>query len=78
MELVTDTDAAVEFINGIIPAGLMKETAKLAKTDEKPTLEPVPPPVVQVVSRAEIAQMSSEEMKQFEDRVKSGEAVLGE
>lgn len=79
MELVTDAAAAAEFINGIIPAGMTEEVAKLAGNEDKPTLEPVPEPkVIQVVNRAEIVRMSSEELKQFEERVKSGEAVLGE
>lgn len=37
MELVTDTDAAVEFINGIVPAGMTEEAVKLAGIDPKAT-----------------------------------------
>jgi hypothetical protein len=44
MELVTDTDAAVEFINGVIPKGMAEEAAKLARNENKPELEAVPPP----------------------------------
>ena len=39
MELVTDTDAAIEFMNGIIPAGLIPEEA---------TVTPIKPPEVPV------------------------------
>jgi hypothetical protein len=37
MELVTDTDAAVEFINGIIPQGMTEEAAQAAGIDPKTT-----------------------------------------
>jgi hypothetical protein len=43
MELVTDTDAAIEFINGIIPAGMTEEDAKAAGIDSKTT------PIIAVV-----------------------------
>ena len=35
MELVLNTDAAIEFINGIIPAGMAEEAAKLAAPELK-------------------------------------------
>lgn len=41
MELVTDTDAAVEFINGIIPRDMREEAAKLAAAPT-PTESPAP------------------------------------
>ena len=57
MELVTDTDAAIEFINGVIPAGMAEEAAKLASPEiaaveesvtvvnlPEPTSEPTPEP----------------------------------
>jgi hypothetical protein len=37
MELITDTDAAIEFVNGIIPQGLTEEAAKAAGIDSKKT-----------------------------------------
>jgi len=55
MELVTDTDAAVVFVNNVIPAGMAEEAAKLAQitqteqteqTEPKPELEAVPAPEV--------------------------------
>lgn len=42
MELVTEADSAAEFINGIIPAGMAEEVAKLVENQEKPALEVVP------------------------------------
>lgn len=41
MELVTNTDAAVEFINGVIPAGMAEEAAALASPEVKPVEESV-------------------------------------
>jgi hypothetical protein len=41
MELVTDTDAAVEFINGVIPAGMAEEAAALASPAIAPVEESV-------------------------------------
>jgi hypothetical protein len=52
MELVTDTEAAVVFINGVIPADMVAEAARLAQTEQpaqtepKPELEAVPVPEV--------------------------------
>lgn len=42
MELVTETDKAVEFINGVMPADLVQEAAQTAANAEKPALEAVP------------------------------------
>ena len=58
MELVTDTDAAVEFINGVIPAGMAEEAAKLAAVELKPveesvTVLPKPEPTVSNSSRCQ-------------------------
>jgi hypothetical protein len=41
MELVTNTDAAVDFINGVIPAGMAEEAAALASPEVKPVEESV-------------------------------------
>lgn len=41
MELVTNTDAAIEFINGIIPQGMAEEAAKLASVGT-PGNQPTP------------------------------------
>jgi hypothetical protein len=81
MELVTDTDAAVEFINGIIPAGMTEEAAKVAGIDPKTT------PIIavvnedktpQVLSRKDIEEMSPEEVQNLGARIQSGEVKLGE
>lgn len=85
MELVTDTDAAVEFVNGVIPAGMTEEAAKLAGIDPKQT------PIVVVenqdsenkpeprhISRQEFEEMSREDLQRLGPQLASGEAVLDE
>lgn len=46
MELVTNTDAAIEFVNGIIPKGVVEEATKVTALAPVPSPEPekiVPP-----------------------------------
>ena len=79
MELVTDTGAAIEFINGVIPAGMAEEAAKLAgteTTEEKRELVAVPEP--RVVTRVDLDEMSQEELKQVGADLASGAAKLAE
>jgi hypothetical protein len=82
MELVMDTDAAVEFINGIIPAGMSEEAAKLAGIDPKVTpiiavtSEPEKEPTL--VNKADIAAMNPSELESLGTRLASGEAKLSE
>ena len=68
IELVTDTDAAIEFINGVIPSGMAEEAAKLAQ----PELKAVP----ESVTRRELVAMSADELQSLTERMKSGEVVL--
>jgi len=72
MELVTDADAAVEFINGIVPGNLGEETAKVTGAD----LNVVQPPKPQVMSRAEVRKLSTEDMQKLGARVAAGEVVI--
>jgi hypothetical protein len=72
MELVLETDKAVEFINGIVPQGLAEDAARVTQ------LEAVPPPEPQIVTRAELAEMSKEELDILGPRLASGEVKLGE
>lgn len=104
MELVTNTDSAVEFVNGIIPKGMAEEAAKIVGADltvvpeatpeletaptgpilEESPLGPVetntgapetkPEPVV--LSRVDVAQMSTEEFQALGARLESGEVVI--
>jgi hypothetical protein len=81
MELVTDADAAVEFINGIIPAGMTEEAAKLAGINSKETplivveSEPIEP---KTITRKEMLEMPQEELDKLGERIQSGEIKLGE
>ena len=72
MELVTNTDAAIEFINGIVPQGLAEEAAKVTGAD----LEVVKPPKPIVVTREEIKRMTSADLSKLGARVASGEIVI--
>jgi hypothetical protein len=72
MELVTDTDSAIEFINGIIPQGMAEEAAKVTGAD----LEVVKPPRPTVVTREEIKNMKSEDLEKLGARVAAGEIVI--
>ena len=71
MELVTDTDAAVEFINGIVPQNLAEDTAKITGAD----LEVVKPKP-SLISRKDIAAMSPEDLQKLGERVSAGEVVI--
>jgi hypothetical protein len=75
MELVTNTDAAVEFVNGVIPAGMAVEAAAIVKADTPPLAVVAEPTVI---SRADLQTMSQEELRQLGARLTNGEAVLGE
>lgn len=72
MELVTNADAAVEFVNGIVPSGLDEEAAKITRAD----LEVVKPPEPKVMSKAEVRELSTEEMVALIERVAAGEVVI--
>jgi hypothetical protein len=73
MELVTDAGAAAEFVNGIVPAGMAEEAAKVAGTAE---IKAVPEP--KVITRKEVMEMPPEEIKNLGARLASGEVILGE
>lgn len=76
MELITEADKATEFINGIIPAGMAEEAAKLARTETKPALQPVPEP--RVVTKEEVAQMTPEDLEHLGEGIQAGEIKLSD
>jgi len=78
VELVTDTDAAIEFINGVIPSGMVEEAQKLAAVDLKPVQEEViiPPTKPGVVTKADLVSMPAEELEKLPGRLASGEVTL--
>lgn len=75
MELVTNTDAATEFINGIVPAGLAEEAAKIQAREN---LQAVPEPEMRIVTKLELTEMSSEEMEQLGVDLAAGRVKLEE
>jgi hypothetical protein len=76
MELVTNADAAAEFINGVIPQGMAEEAAKLAGSENKPELVPVPTPEPMRITKKEFTEMSVEEVMELGPRLKSGEVEI--
>jgi hypothetical protein len=80
MELVTDTDAAIGFVNGIIPQGLAEELTKVIDTDNRALSsvpeEPKPEPVI--LSKKDIETMSPLEFAALGARIESGEVKLAE
>jgi hypothetical protein len=81
MELVTNTDSAIEFINGVIPAGMAEEAAKLASIDLTPVEEKVtvlPKYTDNIVTKADLVRMSPEELQTLSERLKAGEVKLEE
>lgn len=82
MELVTNTDAAIEFINGVIPAGMAEEAAKVATVDlkqvDKATVTVLPKPEPRILTRKEITEMSQEELDSLAPQFASGDIKLAE
>ena len=75
MELVMDADAAAEFINGVIPAGMAEEAAKLAGTENnKPEIAAVPEP--RRITKKEFTEMTAEEVIELGPQLKSGEVEI--
>lgn len=79
MELVTDAEAAAAFVNGIVPQGTVEaatkamERANLQVVPEQPKEESV-----RVVTRAEVAALSSAGLAQLIVEISAGRAKLEE
>lgn len=69
MELIVDADAAVEFMNGIIPAGLADDVAKIG-SPEIPETETHRP---QTMTMSEFESLSPPEHRQIMDKIASGD-----
>lgn len=84
IELVTNTDSAVEFINGVIPQGMVEEAAKLASVDLKVVEESVtvlPSDttanlVPRTITKADLVAASVEEVEEMIRQINEGTAVL--
>jgi hypothetical protein len=72
MDLVTNADAAIEFVNGIIPQGLDVDAAKITGADLSVVKQEKP----RVISRTEILEMSTEDMQALGEKVAAGEVVI--
>ena len=77
MELVTDTNAAVEFINGVIPQDMVVEAARIAQTQqqEEPK-EPTPIRTPVLMTRQELTAMPQEDLAALGARIQAGEVEL--
>jgi hypothetical protein len=79
MELVTDPNAAAEFVNGVIPKGMAEEAAKVVQPETKPELAAVSDvKEVKVVTKKDVEEMSPEEASTLGARIQSGEVKLSE
>lgn len=79
LELCSDAEKGAAFINGMVPANLSEQVAKLAGT-QAPT-EPRPLAVVpdaRKVTRKEMAEMSGEEFAEFRTQLAEGKAEIVE
>lgn len=74
MELVTNTDSAIEFVNGVIPQGMAEEAARLAAL--KPAA--VEEKVIPIVTKVELLAMSPQDIQELQVRIAAGEARLEE
>jgi hypothetical protein len=77
-------DSAVQFIAGIVPAGLADDAAKVTRADlavvpdSSETTEEIDR-VLEVLSRDKFMEMSKEEyLRDWAPRIQRGEVVLGE
>ena len=79
MELVTNADAAAEFVSGVVPQGLADEARRVMETTNI-TEAPAPPVLTavqpEVVSRQQLIAMGSDEMVAMTRRIEAGEVVL--
>lgn len=66
MELVTNSDAAVEFMNGILPTGLVPENAEVVPIRQEPRR----------ITMAEVKEMSAQEYKTLSEKIVSGEVEI--
>jgi hypothetical protein len=77
MEMVTNVDAAIEFINGIVPAGLAEEATKVVDTDRR-ALAAVPVVEPRVVTKEELENMDIDELKTIRVQIATGEVKVAE
>lgn len=81
MELVLNTDSAIEFINGVVPKDMSEEMAKLSSVELRSveeSVEVLPKAEPTIYTRAQLEAMPIEEMADLRARVVSGEVIIKE
>ena len=76
MELVTDTNAAVVFVNGVIPQDMVVEAAKIAQTQEPQEPAIVTPLKPKLVNRQELMSMPQDDLTRLGEQIQAGEVEL--
>jgi hypothetical protein len=76
MELVTDADAAVAFINGVVPAGLAEDAAKAEKAAQAEQPQDLVAEQLRTVTRSEFMRMSSNEAADFSVEMREGKSRI--
>jgi hypothetical protein len=71
VELVTNVDSAIEFVNGVVPQGMADEAAKVVNADLKVVPEE---PEVEVITRQQFLEMGQDEVIEAQRKLASGEA----
>jgi len=86
IELVTDAEAAADFVNGIVPTKLAEQAQSVVKDraalsaapDPVDDIPPTPPSDPEVISRLDLVNMEKSEFEAVQGRISKGEVVLGE
>jgi hypothetical protein len=87
MDLLTNTDAAAEFVNGVIPKNLVEEATKVTSKGDLlldtedgglKAVEEIDKPEPVIVTQAEILEMDQSGFANLKARLISGEAKLEE
>jgi hypothetical protein len=81
MELVTNADAASEFVKGVIPQNLAEEAAKISALTAVPDLKPeaetdIEPTAPKEITRAELIDMDPREYHEVQKKILQGVVTL--
>lgn len=77
MELLLNTDFAIEFVNGVIPQNMEEELAKVIPADLKVVKdEEEAKPEPEIITRAELVAMDSTQLEALAPRLNSGEVRI--
>lgn len=80
MELITNTEAAIDFVNGVIPQGLAEEAAKIAETappkPEEGLVRVLPKSEPRRITKAEFIETPADQMPDLMAKMTAGEVVV--